>query len=404
MDRGRATVVAALGAAQMLAWASTYYLPAILADPVAASLCLSRDWVFGAFSGALLLSALLGPVAGRTIDRRGGRGVLALSNVVFAAGLALLAAAQGAMGLALAWAVLGIGMGCGLYDAAFATLAALYGRDARRAITGITLIAGFASTAGWPATAFLAHAFGWRGACLAWAALHLVAGLPLNRFLVPLAAPPPLSHAVQAGASGGAGNHDATACASPSPSPPRRVLAVLAGVFAATWFVSTAMAAHLPRLLQALGVGQAAAIAAAALVGPAQVGARLVEFGVLRRISPLASARLAAVLHPLGAACVAPLGASSASAFAALHGAGSGLLTIAKGTLPLALFGADEYGLRTGLLSVPVWAMQAAAPLLFGLLLDRAGPGAALVLSSGLSLAAFGALTSLRASRGVARA
>jgi len=159
MDRrGRGVVVAAPGAAQMLAWASTYYLPAILADPIAVSLHLSRSWIFGAFSGALLLSALLGPAAGHVIDRRGGRGVLVLSNLVFALGLVLLAVAQGEAGLALAWALLGIGMACGLYDAAFATLIALYGRDARRAITGVTLIAGFASTAGWPTTAFLPHA------------------------------------------------------------------------------------------------------------------------------------------------------------------------------------------------------------------------------------------------------
>jgi len=101
MVRSRIVVVTALGAAQLLAWGSTYYLPAILADPIAASLHLSRDWVFGAFSGALLLSALLGPAIGRLIDRRGGRDVLALSNPVFAAGLVLLAAASGAAGLAL---------------------------------------------------------------------------------------------------------------------------------------------------------------------------------------------------------------------------------------------------------------------------------------------------------------
>jgi len=182
------------------------------------------------------------------------------------------------------------------------------------------------------------------------------------------------------------------------------VLAALAGIFAATWFVSTAMATHLPRLLQALGTDQADAIAAAALVGPAQVGARLAEFGMLHRVSPLVSALVASALHPLGAACTSLLGAPAAGAFAVLHGAGNGLLTVAKGTLPLALLGADGYGLRTGLLSVPAWTTQATAPLLFGLLLDRAGPGAALLLSSGLSLAAFGALACLRSPREVAGA
>src|SRR5437764_906219 len=112
----RSIVVAALGTAQTLAWGSSYYLPAILADPIAQGLGLSRTTVFGLFSGALLLSAVLGPSVGRAIDNRGGRGVLALSNLVLATGLVLLGVAQGFSTLALAWAVLGVGMAMGLYD------------------------------------------------------------------------------------------------------------------------------------------------------------------------------------------------------------------------------------------------------------------------------------------------
>jgi len=137
----RSVVVGALGTAQTLAWGSSYYLPAILADPIAHGLGLSRTTMFGLFSGALLLSAVLGPAVGRAIDNRGGRGVLALSNLVLAAGLVLLGVAQGFVTLAFAWAVLGVGMAMGLYDPAFATLTGLYGRAARGPITGITLIA-----------------------------------------------------------------------------------------------------------------------------------------------------------------------------------------------------------------------------------------------------------------------
>ena len=186
----RPIVVAALGTAQTLAWGSSYYLPAILADPIAQGLDLSRTTVFGLFSGALLLSAVLGPSVGRAIDDRGGRGVLTLSNLVLAAGLVLLGLAQGFVTLALAWTVLGVGMAMGLYDPAFATVTGLYGRAARGPITGITLIAGFASTVGWPLSAFLDAQFGWRCACFVWAALHIVIGLPLNRLLIPRAPPP----------------------------------------------------------------------------------------------------------------------------------------------------------------------------------------------------------------------
>jgi MFS family permease len=376
----RALVVGALGLTQTLAWASSYYLPAVLADPVCASLGVSRDWFFAIFSAALLLSGLLGPVAGRAVDRRGGRDVLTLSNLVFAAGLLLLAAASGLVSLAVAWGMLGVGMALGLYDQAFATLAGLYRQRARGAITGITLIAGFASTVGWPVTTLLTQQIGWRGACIGWALLHLAIGLPLNRLALPPTPPP-------------------EPAADPREAPTGaqiRAMLILGWVFAATLFVSAAMAAHLPRLLLAMGATPAAAVAAASLIGPAQVAARLVEFAVLRHISPLAAARIATLLHPLGALLLAGLGAPLAAGFAIAHGAGNGMLTIAKGVLPLSLFGAAGYGLRTGLLSAPARILQSAAPLLFGLILDGAGPRAALALSGGLSLCACAALLAIR--------
>jgi len=336
--------------------------------------------VFGVFSGSLLVSAVLGPSVGRVIDTHGGRGVLALSNLVLAAGLVLLALTQGVVSLVAAWTVLGVGMAMGLYDPAFATLAGLYGRAARGPITGITLIAGFASTVGWPLSALLEAHFGWRGACLVWAALNLLIGLPLNRLLIPRAPPHIRPTEVQRTAG----------------SAPRGAMLLLSFVFAATWFVTGAMAAHLPRLLEIAGASATAAVAAAALVGPAQVGARLVEFGALKRTHPLISARLAAALHPIGAIVLMAIGSPAIMAFAILHGAGNGLLTIAKGTLPLAIFGPVGYGLRSGVLGAPARAAQAGAPLIFGLLLDRMGLGV-LAISAGLSLAALLALLMLKA-------
>jgi MFS family permease len=378
----RSVVVSTLGITQTLAWGSTYYLTAVFADPISAALQLPREWFFGIFSAALLLSGLLGPLAGRTIDRYGGRDVLAATNLVFAAGLVTLSLATNVIGLAAAWALLGIGMGFGLYEASFATVAGLYGRDARNAITGITLFAGFASTVGWPASALFIDHFGWRGACVVWAALHLFVGLPMNRLLVPKTPPPePVKVPEHA----------------PSSGVPWTMI-VLASVFGATWFVSTAMASHLPRLLEALGSTPTVAIAAASLVGPAQVGARLVEFTLLRRMSPMISARLATGLHPIGAALLAIFGPVAAIPFVLLHGAGNGMLTIARGTLPLALFGAAGYGLRTGILSAPARILQGGAPLLFGLVLDRGGPLAALLLSGGLTGLSFLALLLLTAS------
>ena len=380
----RVATVAALGSAQTLAWASSYYLPAMLATPMAKDLGVSTPTIFAAFSLALVVSALLGPYAGRAIDRWGGRPVLIGTNVVFALGLASLGLARGPYGLFAAWIVLGIGMGSGLYEAGFAALVRLYGRDSRNVITGITLIAGFASTVGWPLSSVLESQVGWRGACFVWALLHLVIGIPLNA-LLPRAEGPALQ-ADPAAAS--------TAPERRAPAHERRAAFILAFVFAATWFVSTAMAAHLPQLLQSSGATLATAVAVGALIGPAQVGGRLLEFGVLRRVHPLLSARLAALMHPVGVTLLLLLGAPAAAMFAVLHGAGNGILTIAKGTLPLAIFGPQAYGHRQGLLMVPARIAQALAPWLFGIFLERWGAGS-LWLSGALGLLAFIALLAL---------
>lgn len=388
--------VARLGTTQTLAWASSYYLPAMLAVPMARDLDVATSMVFAAFSVALIVSALLGPLAGRAIDLHGGRPVLVGTNLLFAASLAGMALAQGPLGLFAAWVLMGVAMGSGLYEAAFATLVRLYGHRARSAITGITLIAGFASTVGWPLSAWMESQWGWRGACAGWAALHLLVGVPLNGWLPRIAntatGPPPPT------ASTSSSTAATQAPTAPSPAESghaMRTTVLLSFVFAVTWFTSTAMAAHLPRLLQTSGTSLQAAVAISALVGPAQVVARLLEFGLLRRMHPLLSARLAAAAHPVGAGILMVFGGPAAVVFTVLHGAGNGILTIAKGTLPLVLFGPMGYGQRQGLMMVPARVAQAFAPLLFGMLLDGMG-AAALWVTALLGMAALGALWGLR--------
>ena len=375
--------------AQTLAWASSYYLPALLAGPIARDLNAPAFTVFAAFSVALIVSAAFAPHAGKLIDRWGGRPVLLASNLVFAAGLWGLSQSSHWVGLFLAWAVMGIAMGCGLYEAAFSTVVRLQGTQARGAITGITLVAGFASTVGWPLTAYMEAQYGWRGACLVWAALHIVMGLPLNavvprvrdavRHTPSPAAPPPDPRARPAAGS-------------------RRTHFMLAYIFAVTWFISTSMAAHLPMVLRDSGLALSAAIAMAALVGPAQVAGRLLEFGFLKHAPALLSARLAVLAHPVGVAALLWIGAPAATAFAVLHGLGNGIMTIAIGTLPLLLFGPTGYGHRQGLLMVPARLLQAAAPFLFGLCVERWGVNA-LWLTALLALTAAITLACLRAPR-----
>jgi MFS family permease len=372
-------IILALGTTQTLAWASSYYLPAILADPIARDLGVSSNWIFAAFSGALVISAMLGPRIGRQIDLFGGRPVLTTSNLTLAAGLALLGVTTSIPVLIAAWILLGIGMGCGLYDAAFAALGRIYGDAARRSITGITLMAGFASTVGWPLTALGLEGIGWRNTCFAWAAAHLLIGLPINLFMLP---------AVK-GAK-------ATAATSIKPHIPiDRTMVLLAFTFSAAWTVTGAMAAHMPRILEVAGATTVQAVAAGALFGPAQVVARIIEASFLSRYHPLLSTRLACLTHPIGAAILAVAGGPAASAFSIFFGLGNGILTIARGTLPLAIFGPKNYGYRLGLIGAPARMAQAAAPLAFGLLIDMMG-SRILIVSSALSLSALLALCLLR--------
>lgn len=373
-------VVLALGTAQTLAWASSYYLPAMLAAPMALSLGLESATVYAALSMALMIAAVISPWAGRLVDRKGGRGVLLLSNGLFIAGLLGLAAAQGLWSMLAAWVLLGLAMGCGLYDAAFATLVHLYGKAARQPISGITLVAGFASTVGWPLSALMETHWGWRGACMGWAAIQLLLALPLNAWLprgpAVTHAATPLSPTEAAAARGEAPAPAPSPSSLASSRPSPWLMPLMALIFTCMGFVSTSISTHLPGILQAGGLGLAAAVSLAALAGPAQVAGRLLELGVLHRYAPVLTARVAAAGHPLGALLLLLAGPPVALAFVLVHGLGNGIITIVKGTLPLAVFGAQGYGARQGVLNLPARLVGALSPWFFGLLLQRHGANA----------------------------
>ena len=373
--------VLTLGVTQTIGYACSSYLPATLAKPMGADVGMSTTSVFLAFSAALLLQAVTGPQIGRLVDRRGGRLPLSTASLLFAAGLATLALAQNPVTLVAGWLVIGLGMSAGLYDIAFAGLVGWFGVDARRSITGVTLIAGFASTIGWPLTAWLEHQVGWRGACLFWAGANLALALPLHLSL-------PRSRATRAEAT------TATEVGTPVPGDLSKMI-LMATAFAVLAAIGSAMSAHLPPLLIAVGAAPAAAVAAAALVGPAQVAARLAEFALVRRIHPLVSGRVAVALFPMGAALLIAFGGIAAAPFTLLYGAGNGLFTIVRGALPLALFGERNYGRRLGVLNVPARLLQAISPFVFALMIDKSANLALAVMAAG-SVLAFGALLTLR--------
>lgn len=390
MSLNRTQVTVLLGVAQTLAWASSYYLLAILAQPISQAIDISYSFVFGAFSVALLVAAAIGPVTGYLIDRFGGSVVLMTSNVVFAAGFLILSQATEAFHVFIAWAVIGVAMGGGLYEAAFSTVVYLYGQKARSVITGITLFAGFASTVGWLLSSFLEKIYGWAMVCVIWAVLHVFIGLPLNGWLSRASVDREFEAVDKPHEESISQNQEQTEA-----KVRRKNAYLMAYVFAVTWFISTSMVSHLPQLLQVSGAVLVAAIAAAALVGPSQVAGRIVEYTLLKQTHPLFSARLAILAHPFAALCLGLFGAPAIYLFTIFHGLGNGILTIAIGTLPLKVFGTKGYGQRQGWLMVPARVIQAGSPFLFGLALANWG-SQALWITVSLALSAFAALWLMR--------
>ncbi len=364
--RPRWLVVGGIGVGQVLAWGASYYLIAVLAKPIATATGWPLPWVVGGASLGFLVSGLISPRVGRLIEVEGAGRVLPASAVLLALGLAALAAAPNLVCYFAGWLVIGAGMGTGLYDPAFATLGRAYGETARGAITTVTLFGGFASTVCWPLWAWLTDGLGWRGACLAFAAVLLFVVLPLYRFVVPpesVRAHAAVRTAPRAGGTAGTGVAFVLVACS----------LTLASV------VMTMIAVHLLTLLQARGVSLAGAVALGALLGPAQVFSRLVELAVGRALHPVWTMIASTVVVALGLALllVAP---GFAAVAIVLYGSGSGIRSIVRGTVPLALFGAQGYAALMGRLAMPSLVAQAATPALGGLLIARLGADATLLV------------------------
>lgn len=357
---GQAVTVAALGIVQILAWGSTFYLLTILAVPIVADTGWPPTAVTGGVSIGLVVSGLAAPRVGRLIGVVGGRRVMTGGVLLVVAGLTLLASAQSVPVYLLAWAVLGAGMAGALYEAAFSTLGQLYGREARSAITALTLFGGFASTVCWPLSALLVEAIGWRGTCLAYAGLHLVVSLPLCRMGLPRPVPRPL---------GG-----------PAPD-----MAALPGLDLRFWCIAvagiclvglfTTLSVHLVAILREQGYPLQAAVALGALIGPAQVGARLLEMLGRGRHHPIVTMIVGTGLAFSGMAGIAA-GLPAAGLIAL--GAGNGLWSIVKGALPLVIYPPGAYAAMIGRLATPMLLASAAAPLVGTALIEGLGAGGTL--------------------------
>ncbi|MGH6683587.1 MAG: MFS transporter [Pseudolabrys sp.] len=372
----RRVVITALGIAQILAWGTSFYFPAVFAGPIVADTGWSLGFVVGGTSAGLLVAGLISPQVGRIIDIRGGRPVLLVSSLFYAAGLAGIGVAQTLPVYLFAWVLLGIGMGTGLYDAVFAALGRLYGSAARGPITNLTLFGGFASTICWPLSAFMIEHVGWREACFVYAALHLVVSLPLQMAVIRHAPKP------------------ATAIASPKdktqPAPAgianeTLIFALLALVLSIAAGIGSIVVVHLLTFLQARGVDYAVAVSLGTLFGPAQVGARVVERLFGGRYHPIWTMIGCCALMAVGLLLLFG-GFPVLVLIILLYGAGYGVSWVGRGTLPLALFGPLRFPRLMGKLAFPSLIVQAMAPSLGAFLIEANGADATIGVLTVLAL------------------
>jgi MFS family permease len=381
----RVRTVLGLGVSQLVCWGISYYLVAVFGDAIGADLGWSRSVVHGGFSAALVVMAVSSRLTGALIDRHGGRRVMAVGSVLTALGCVGLAASHGVATYYAAWLCLGLAMRLTLYDAAFAALARIGGPGAHRAMSQVTLLGGLASTAFWPIGHVLAERVGWRGALVAYAGFALLT-VPLHLAI------PDTRHA-DAPAEPGAAERAPLARA---PRDRRLAASLYAVILTLVAFLNAAMSAHMIGLLAASGLTPSTAVSVATLRGIGQSLGRLAEVLSGSRLHPLALNVLAAAILPASFLAGLWSGSFAGAAFAFLYGAGNGISTIARGTLPLVLFDHRTYGEVVGRLLVPSYVASAFAPLTYALVIERFGGQAAILLSLAVSATTLAAALALR--------
>jgi MFS family permease len=346
-----------LGVTQIISWGSGFYIPAVLAVPIAASIGISTETFFWAFTFSLLVSGLIGPRIGKAIDKLGGRVVLPFGSVAFFLGLILLATAQETNQLFVAWFLIGIGGSMGNYDAAFATAVNFFGNKSNQVIAGITVFAGFSSTISWPITTFLEQTYDWRAAIWFWAAMHIAVSLPLHLTI-------PRSE-----------KKDIPDMTGPIRKLVRNkfrfdpLFVVFGLMFALQAFIVSSVNTTLPFLLGELGADLQLALLASVLLGPFQVLARILLVALTDKATPITVAAISIAAHPLGVICLWVLGPAGILPFVMLHGIGVGLNPFIRGSLPLLFFGSDRFGQRQGYIMMPSKILGALSPTLLTLML-----------------------------------
>lgn len=364
--------VAGLGFTQIVGWGTTFLMPSVLGRHIQDDLNMPSELVFAGITVLFAVGAVLAPSVGRRIDRTGPRIIMTAGSIVYGLSLLATALSQGPIVYLLSWAGMGVASTLALSVPSSIALAQIAGPRARQAISMLTIIGGFASTAFWPLAGALDALVGWRGTLTIYAAVHLFACAPIHFFMLPKSAPV-LAHATASGSTAGG---------LPLEIRPRayRLLSISL-CFGA--FVFTGMIVHMIEVLRALGHSPASAVFLGSMVGPAQVGIRAFELLFGHRYSIMNSAVFGSALLPLCLALSAIGGDGFAVALVCMlaYGMSNGLKAVQRATLPLALFGRGQFGAYMGRLALPQGIVSAAAPTVLAAVLDRFGASGVLWLN-----------------------
>lgn len=359
------TAVAALTVTQLIGWGTTFHIPAVLSERVAAGTGLTAGLVFGGITLMLLVAAALAPTAGRLLERYGGGRPMVAGSVLVAAGLGLLSIATGPAGFALAWAVLGLAMPFALNQASSTALVQISPTRARRAIALLLMLSGFSGTFAWPALLWLDASYGWRIAVAACAGANLLVCAPLHALLLPRHRP---LVALATGSS------DPPTIPAPA-RPVRGALALAAVTFSLSGMLTWGLPLHMLGILRDFGHAELTAVWIGSLFGPGQVLARGFEMLGGHRVGILHVGVLAMGLMPLALLPLLLWGEwrAGAIAFTVGYGLSAGLTSVVRAVAPLRLFGAAAYATVLGRLSVPQNIAFATAPLGFAAVRDLWG-------------------------------
>ena len=345
-----------LGLAQTIAFGTSLYLLTVLGAYISRDLALPLSLVAFGMTFGILCGALIYPHVGRFINHGKGRQVLVFSALSFALGLIIIANSHSVAIYIIGWGFMGCAMASGLYDAVFSQLGLVFGKDARPMISLIALCGGFASTIFWIISGHFVHSIGWREACLIYAALHIFINLPIYLFVLPICK----ANAI----------HGKTSANFIIDDDIKQKLMIITSLFMCETLVAAIIGVHIVNMLSGQGIGVNIAVAMAAIIGPSQVVGRFIELSLGHKIRPITTVSVALFLIIIGLLLIG-INPQNALWYLMIYGVGIGVLSIARGTLPLETFDAKIYPLLMGKMARPIAITQALAPTIGALLVAR---------------------------------